>query len=94
MTEKPWKTMIDLARQSSTARLEEYVDTLSATETAWAIEHLDVDERREVLAAMTPEAAAELIEEVPDAQSAGLIESLENAEAAAILNVLPSARLT
>ena len=90
MTERPWETMIDLARQASTERLEEYVDALSTADTAWAIEHLDVDERREVLAAMTPRAAAELIEEVPDAQSAGLIESLATAEAAAILNELPS----
>ena len=91
MTERPWETMIDLARQASTERLEEYVDALSTADTAWAIEHLDADERREVLAAMTPQAAAELIEEVPDAQSAELIESLDTAEAAAILNVLPSA---
>ncbi len=90
MTERPWETMIGLARQASRERLEEYVDSLSAADTAWAMEHLDGDERREVLAAMTPRAAAELIEEVPDAQSAELIEALETAEAAAILNVLPS----
>ncbi len=91
MTDKPWETMIDLARQASAERLEEYVDTLSTADTAWAVEHLDVDERREVLAAMTPVAAADLIDQLPDVQSAGMIESLGTAEAAAILNVLPSA---
>ena len=91
MSEKPWETMIDLAREASSERLEEYVDSLSSADAAWAFERLDVEERRQILAAMAPEAAAELIEEVPDAQSAELIESLATAEAAAILNVLPSA---
>ncbi len=82
--------MIKLARDAPHERLEEYVDSLSSADAAWALERLDGEERREVLAAMAPEAAAELIEEVPDAQSAELIESLEAGEAAAILNVLPS----
>ena len=91
MSEKPWETMIELARVESRERLEEYVDSLSSADAAWAFERLDGEERREVLAAMAPEAAAELIEGVPDAQSSELIESLETAEAAAILNELPSA---
>jgi magnesium transporter len=90
MSEKPWEKMIDLAREASRERLEEYVESLSSADAAWAFERLDGEERREVLAAMAPEAAAELIEEVPDAQSSELIESLATAEAAAILNVLPS----
>jgi magnesium transporter len=91
MSEKPWEMMIGLAREASPERLEEYVDSLSSSDAAWAFERLDGEERRQVLAAMAPEAAAELIEEVPDVQSAELIESLGTAEAAAILNALPSA---
>jgi magnesium transporter len=90
MSEKPWETMIALAREASRKRLEQYVDSLSSADTAWAFERLDGEERREVLTAMAPKAAAELIGEVPDTQSAELIESLATAEAAAILNVLPS----
>ncbi len=91
MTQKPWERMIHLARRASSERLEEYLDSLSTADTAWALERLDADERRQVLAAMKPEAAAELIGEVPDAQSAELIETLASGEAAAILNALPSA---
>ena len=91
MSEKPWETMIDLARQDSSERLEEYLDSLTTADTAWALERLDSEERRQILAAMTPAAAAELIEEMPDAQSVELIETLQTAEAAAILNALPSA---
>ncbi len=90
MSDRPWETMTELARQGSTERLEEFIDSLSAGDTAWALSRLDGDERRRVVAAMTPEAAAGLIEEIPDAQSAELIESLPAAEAAAILNALPS----
>ncbi len=91
MSERPWETMNELARQGSTERLEEFIDSLSAADTAWAIGRLDDEERRRVVTAMTPEAAAGLIEEIPDAQSAELIESLPAAEAAAILNAMPSA---
>ena len=94
MIGRPWKTMIHLARRATGAQLEEYVDSLATTDAAWALEHLDADERREVLTAMTPEAAAELIDEVPDVQSVELIEALDTGEAAAILNVLPSAEQT
>ena len=91
MSERPWEKMVALAREAARERLEEYVGSLSSADAAWAFERLDGEERREVLAAMAPEAAAEVIEDVSDAQSAELIESLATAEAAAILNVLPSA---
>jgi len=82
--------MLDLARRAPKEQLEDFIDSLSAADTAWALEHLTADERREVLVALTPTAAADVIEEVPDAQSAELIEGLEIEEAAAILNILPS----
>ncbi|MDX1429666.1 MAG: magnesium transporter [Rhodothermales bacterium] len=91
MSEQPWKELIDLARQGSREQLDEFVNSLSAADIAWALERLDSEERREILAAMTPGAAADLIEEVPDVQSAELIEELDTSQAAAILNVLPSA---
>ncbi len=90
MSERPWETMTELARQGSGEQLEAYIDALSPADTVWALARLDGEERRQVLAAMTPRAAAELIAEIPDVQSAELIESLEAAEAAAILNALPS----
>ena len=65
MSEKPWETMIELARGASRERLEDYVDSLSSADAAWAFERLDGEERRVVLVAMAPEAAADLIEEVP-----------------------------
>ena len=91
MLRRPWETMIRLARRSSGRQLEEYVDSLSPSDAAWALEHLDPDERRAVLGSMTPEAAAELIEELPDVQSAELVEALDTEHAAAILSVMPSA---
>ncbi len=91
MLRKPWETMLRLARGESRGRLEEFVDSLSPADAAWALEHLDSDERRVVLDSMGAEAVAELLEEVPDVQSSELLEGLETAKAAAVLNALPSA---
>ncbi len=90
MTERPWETLAELAREGSAERLQDYVDSLSSADVAWALERLDDAGRRDVLATITPEAAADLIEVVPDVLSSELIETLETPEAAAILNVLPS----
>ena len=91
MARRPWEKMLHLARRSSRSQLEEYVDSLSPADAAWALERLDTDERRTVLTSLTPEAAADLIEGVPDVQSAELIEALGTEHAAAILNELQSA---
>ncbi len=90
MSERPWETIAELARRGSALELERYIDSLTPADTAWAVARLDEEERRRVLAVMSPAAAADLIEEIPDSQSAELIESLPAAEAAAILNVMPS----
>jgi len=50
MSNKPWETMLDLARRESSEQLEEYIDSPSTADTAWAIEPLEFDKRRELLA--------------------------------------------
>ncbi len=90
MSERPWEKINELADAGEAVELEQYIESLSPADTAWAVERLDDDERRKLLAALPAGAAAELIEEVPDVQSSELIECLETDAAAAILNALPS----
>ena len=70
--------------------LEKQLDKLEFSDLLHAVFQLSHDEQRKLLASVTPEWAAELVEEFPDAHAADLIEEMPAANAAPILEELAS----
>ena len=87
---EPWKHIITLIEHEEAVGLEAFLQTLSATEVARAISRLDHDDQIRLLTLLTPEQAADIIEEVEDVQAADLIEKLDPEKAAAIIDELQS----
>ncbi len=67
---RPWEELLKIAKAGDSDKLEEFIESLPARETARAMAHLDADEQAKVLMILAPEGAAALIEEIPEAQAA------------------------
>ncbi|MCA9177763.1 MAG: magnesium transporter [Planctomycetales bacterium] len=74
-----------LANDGSQDELETLVESLPASDLAFAVAHLDEAEIQAVLGTLPAEAAAGLLSQLSDAQAAGVIAQLTPAEAATIL---------
>lgn len=85
-----WEMLSALAAAGDAKQLEAYVDSIGTSETFRAILRLDAAEREKVLTTLSPEGAAELIEEIPEEHAADLIEQLPVKEAASILSEMDS----
>ena len=70
--------------------VDAYLATLSGSDVVRAMFRLGEDERQAILSALSPETAAEFIEDVPDDVAADLIEGLPVEDAASIMTALPS----
>jgi magnesium transporter len=87
---RPWEELKQLVEQHDVQRVEEFLDSLPAGETARAIARLPEENQTQLLASLAPETAADLIEEIPEAQAVELLESLPAEAAAAIVHEIPS----
>ncbi len=85
-----WEIISRLVRSKDSEQLEQYLDTLSRAEKARAISRLDDDVHSQVLACLSNEAAADLMEDIFDDQAAELIEDLPIDKAAAIVDEMAS----
>jgi magnesium transporter len=90
LTQQPWENLRDLATANDTEGLKGFVDSLSPSEAVHAIFHLNAEDRQLVLTRLSPEEAADLIEDIPDEHAADLIERMPAEQAAAILNEMDS----
>ena len=87
---RPWETLERLAQRGDADQLEQFIDTLSPGEAARAIARLDSELQDQVLTVLDREDAADLVEDIPDAQGADLLEHLPPAVAAEILGEMRS----
>ncbi len=87
---QPWEEIERIVGDRSAERLQVFLDTLTPAETARAVSRLDDDSQNAVLTLLEPEDAADLIEELTDAQGADLLEDLPADQAAAIVEEMES----
>ena len=71
-------------------RIDEFLGTLSGADAMRAMFRLPEDERQAVLKALSVDAAAEFMEDVPDPVAADMIEALPAQAAASIVAAMPS----
>lgn len=87
---RPWEELREIVTTGEQSELEFFFKALPAGEIARAVSRLEEDEQTKLMCSLTPETAAELIEEVSDVQAADLIERLPASDAAAIFSELGS----
>lgn len=92
MTNPPWEIIREYIEARDAEGLNDYLDNLPPGATARAFSRLNEDERNEVLLLLEPEDAADIIEEMADAQGADIIEDLPVDEAASIIEEMESDR--
>lgn len=85
-----WIQLKEIVEAGNVNGLNRFLDTLSAGDTARAISRLDQETQNRLFVLLSPVDAAELIEDLPEAQAAGLIDYLPENTAAAIVEELPS----
>lgn len=89
-TPDPHLEMARHAADGDQGALEAILERLDSLETARAMDRLDSEDRARVLTTLTPESAADLMEDIPDIQAAELIATLSPEHAAAIVAEMPS----
>jgi magnesium transporter len=72
------------------SEIEQLLDSLPAAEVLPAIFHLTTDEQRALLALVSAERAAHIVEELPEGYAAGLVELMPVAEVAPIVGEMAS----
>jgi magnesium transporter len=87
---EPWKQLHALIEAEDADGLDNYLHALEPTERVRALSRLDADECAAIVLLITPERAADIIEDLPDAHAADLIERIDAGQAADILEELSS----
>jgi magnesium transporter len=87
----PWHALGELADRGDAEELLEGTTILGSRECARAMTRLDGERCNKILTTLDPEHAADLMEEMPEAQAAKMIGNLQPKAAAAILNEMESA---
>jgi len=86
----PWNELVALARSGDRSALRAYVYELDDDDWVHAFARIDAEDRAAILAALAPEHAAELLEDVHDVHAAEAVSELAPSDAADILGALPS----
>jgi len=86
----PWERLRSYAEESDSAGLESFISSLEPSEAVRAILRLDFALQEKVLVTLSPDEAADLIEDVPDEQAADIVEHLQPKDAAEIITKMPS----
>lgn len=90
----PWEILSELIDAQNSAELTNFIETLSPSETARAISRLTEAEQLRLFGLLSPEDAADVIEDIPEAhQAADLVEDMPSEQAAAIMEELSSDHL-
>ncbi len=87
---KPWQELSSLMEEGSTEQLQDFLDSISPSDTALAVSRLRTEEQNRLVTLLGPEEAAELLEDISEVQAADIIEELPPQQAAAILEELDS----
>ncbi|MEX2016598.1 MAG: CBS domain-containing protein, partial [Candidatus Hydrogenedentales bacterium] len=86
----PWRRLEELADAGDVATLREEATALGMRETARALARLDSETQSRILTLFDPENAAELVQEISDAQATELMSRLSPETAAPILDEMDS----
>ncbi|MCB0745045.1 MAG: magnesium transporter [Ignavibacteriae bacterium] len=89
----PWEKISELIANGNSFELNNFIETLSSSETARSISRLTEEEQINLFSLLSPEDAADVIEDIPDEQAADLVEDMPSDQAAAIMEELSSDHL-
>ena len=90
--EPPWETIRSYIEAEDREALQAFLDRLPPSDTARAFSRLDDEECNLAFRFLSPEIAADVIEELTDAQGADILEELSVHEAASIIEEMESDR--
>lgn len=88
--QQPWEFLKELIDLEDANQIKKHLDDLEATDVIAAVSHLGNDRRLKLLTLLTPEDAAELIEDIPWVKALKVLERLEVTDAAAIIHEMRS----
>ncbi len=83
----------ELIDKKDRVELTSFINSLSPSETAWAMSRLTEEKQQQVLSLLLPADAADVIEDIPEIQAADLVEDMPIEQAAAIMEELASDHL-
>lgn len=87
---EPWIPLAESIESGDSNAASELLDSLCATDTAMAIDRLSGSQQETLMTMVEPELAAELLEQMPDAQAVDIVHSLKPGKAADIIEELLS----
>ena len=88
--EKPWEQLAGLIESNDPHQVLAFLNSINPADTALAVSRLSAGAQSSLLTLLSPEHAAEVIEDISDTQAAEIIEDLHPIHAAAILEELDS----
>ena len=88
---RPWEELQYLLDTRDVDQIRSFLNSLRSEEIVRSISHIDRDEQNLLLTLLSPEDAADVIEEIPDSQGVSIIGAMEADDAAAIVNQMESA---
>jgi magnesium transporter len=86
----PWQYLRERIELNDAEGIKAYLDELSTTDIVSAISHLGDEQRSNLITLLTPEDAAELIDDIPWVQALRILEDLDAEDAAAIIHEMRS----
>ncbi len=87
---EPWNELAQLLESGTPEQLEPWIADRSPHDLPLIVSRLDDTQRSELVAGISPEAAADLLEHLPLVQAVQLVEEAPQADVAAIIDHLPS----
>ena len=83
---QPWLILEKIIDEGNTQELNKFLDSISPSETARSVSHLDEENRQKLLLLLNPEDAADFLQDLTDEQAADIIEDISPEGAAAIMD--------
>ena len=87
--DQPWLELEALAASGDSEGIEAYLGQLSGVDAMRALLNLPTEQQATILAALSPKAAAVVLDDIPHIHAADLVERLEPIDAAVILESMP-----
>jgi magnesium transporter len=88
--ERPWEDLRNQIKNNETDEIKLFLETHDSSNLVGAVGHLTEDERAKLMTLLSPEDAADLMEDIPWVQALRSIKGIEPASAAAILSEMHS----
>lgn len=88
--ERPWEGLKEQIKNGNSEEIKHFFDSQESFDLVGVVGHLTEDERAKLITLLSPEDAAELMEDIPWVQALRSIKSIEPESAAAILSEMTS----